>query len=314
MIRMTFPRTEAVAAQQGIGPLQFGFTKVQLFSHPRVGLAPLIHESDRPMVCWRRATNARRSSETSMRRTTIVVPCYNEANRFDQAAFAAALEADPWLSFTFVDDGSQDQTRQRLDAFAATHPDRCRVVTHERNRGKAEAVRTGLLDAFASDADYCGFWDADLATPLDELPRFIEVLETHPLLDLAIGSRVKLLGRSIDRNPLRHYLGRVAATIASLLLDLPVYDTQCGAKLFRNTPAMAGLFGEPLLSGWVFDVEIIARMVRLQRNGNGRRVEELIYEVPLHRWRDVAGSKIRPADYLRAFVDVLRVYRRTLRR
>ncbi len=249
-----------------------------------------------------------------MRRTIIVVPCYNEAHRFDESAFASALDADPALSFYFVDDGSRDRTRARLEAFAASRGERCRVIAHEMNQGKAAAVRTGLLEAFATDADYCGFWDADLATPLDELPRFVEILEERPLLDLAIGSRVKLLGRSIERNPLRHYLGRVAATIASLLLDLPVYDTQCGAKLFRNTPAAAKLFAEPFASGWVFDVEIIARLVRQRRDGDGPSAEETIYEVPLYRWKDVAGSKIRPADYLRAFVDVLRVYQRTLRR
>ena len=163
----------------------------------------------------------------------IVVPCYNEAHRFDESAFASALDADPALSFYFVDDGSRDRTRARLEAFAATRGERCRVIAHEMNQGKAAAVRTGLLEAFATDADYCGFWDADLATPLDELPRFVEILEARPLLDLAIGSRVKLLGRSIERNPLRHYLGRVAATIASL--GSPRYG---GAHaIMRCTPA-----------------------------------------------------------------------------
>ncbi len=249
-----------------------------------------------------------------MSRTIIVVPCYNEAHRFDEAAFAAALEANTDLEFVFVDDGSRDATRTRLEALADATGARCRVIVHTMNQGKAAAVRTGLLEAFATGADYCGFWDADLATPLDELPRFIDTLEHHPLLDVVIGSRVKLLGRKIERNPVRHYLGRIAATIASLLLDLPVYDTQCGAKLFRNTPAMAKLFEEPLTSGWVFDVEIMARLVRNRREAGLPSAEQAIYEVPLHRWKDVAGSKIRPADYLRAFVDVLRVYRTTLRR
>ncbi|MCP4037618.1 MAG: glycosyltransferase [bacterium] len=248
-----------------------------------------------------------------MSRTTIVVPCYNEAARFDGDAFARALEEVPGLDFLFVDDGSEDATRSVLTAFVGTHQDRARLLALERNRGKSHAVRAGLLDAFDSDADYCGFWDADLATPLDEIPRFIDVLEARPLLDLVIGSRVKLLGRSIERNPARHYLGRVAATVASLLLDLPVYDTQCGAKIFRNTPAMRGLFEEPLTSGWVFDVEIIARLIRRRREAGLPSAELAIYELPLRSWRDVAGSKIRPRDYARALVEVLRVYFHTLR-
>jgi len=249
-----------------------------------------------------------------MSRTTIVVPCYNEAARFDVGAFERALEEMPGLAWLFVDDGSSDSTRDVLETFARKHQARARVLALEHNSGKAQAVRTGLRAAFASDAEYCGFWDADLATPLDEIPRFVEVLETNPTLELVIGSRVKLLGRSIERNPVRHYLGRIAATLASILLELPVYDTQCGAKLFRNTSAMGSLFETPLTTGWVFDVEILARLIRNRRDAGLASAESVIYELPLRHWHDVAGSKIRPGDYARAFVEVLRVYFQTLRR
>jgi dolichyl-phosphate beta-glucosyltransferase len=249
-----------------------------------------------------------------MSRTTIVVPCYNEAARFDARAFDWALNDNPGLDFLFVDDGSSDDTLAVLHSFEENHQGRVRLLEMQHNRGKARAVRAGMLEAFAADADQCGYWDADLAAPLDEIPRFVDMLEARPQLDLVIGSRVKLLGRSIERNPLRHYLGRVAATVASLLLDLPVYDTQCGAKLFRNTPGMKALFAEPMTSGWVFDVEIIARMIRQRRDAGLPPAEFAIYEMPLLHWHDVAGSKIRIADYARALVEVLRVYRRYLRR
>lgn len=249
-----------------------------------------------------------------MSRTTIVVPCYNEAARFDARAFDWALADNPGLDFLFVDDGSSDDTLAVLHTFAAKHSGRVRLLAVEHNQGKAYAVRAGMLEAFTGDADQCGYWDADLATPLDEIPRFVDMLEARSQIDLVIGSRVKLLGRSIERDPVRHYLGRVAATIASLLLDLPVYDTQCGAKLFRNTPAMQALFADPLTSGWVFDVEIIARLIRQRRDAGLPSAEFAIYEMPLLHWHDVAGSKVGIADYARALVEVLRVYRRYLRR
>lgn len=249
-----------------------------------------------------------------MSRTTVVVPCYNEAARFDPQAFDLALADIAGLEFLFVDDGSSDETLQILHALEEKHPGRVRVLPLERNQGKAQAVRAGMLEAFETGAAHCGYWDADLATPLDEIPRFIEILEAQPQLDLVIGSRVKLLGRSIERDPLRHYLGRVAATVASLILDLPVYDTQCGAKVFRNAPGMKRLFADRFTSGWVFDVELIARLIRQRRDAGLTSAESVIYEMPLHRWHDVAGSKLHVADYVRALVEVARVYRRYLRR
>jgi hypothetical protein len=124
---------------------------------------------------------------------------------------------------------------------------------------------------------------------------------------MIMGARVQLLGRRIDRSALRHYAGRVAATAISTVLGLRVYDTQCGAKLFRADAAQE-LFSEPFRTRWIFDAEIIARLIARLSAKPGSEARDVVYEYPLLEWRDVRGSKIRPRDYLRAALDLLRIY------
>lgn len=245
--------------------------------------------------------------------TTIVVPCYNEAKRFSVDAFVGFAATHPSVRFLFVDDGSTDETPLMLRRLVSSAPERFETLDHRHNQGKAAAVRSGMLRAFAAGGRYAGYWDADLATPLREIPRFIELLETHPHLEMCFGVRVQLLGRTIKRQFYRHYLGRVFATAASLALQLPVYDTQCGAKLFRASPEMHALFAEPFVVGWSFDVEIIARLAQDRMRTRRPGPREIIYELPLEEWRDVQGSKVRPGDFVRALVEIIRIRQKYLR-
>ncbi len=238
----------------------------------------------------------------------LVVPCYNEAERLDVAAFRDHGAGPKRLAFCFVNDGSSDRTLEVLHGLVRGMPGRAVVLDLPRNSGKAEAVRQGIVAALGWGAPSVGFWDADLAAPLEELPRFCAVLAERPQVEIVIGSRVRLLGRRIERSALRHYLGRVFATGASLTLGLPVYDTQCGAKLLRATPLARELFATPFLTRWVFDVELLARYARLTR-GLAPPTADRIYELPLARWTDVAGSKVRPWDFLRSGLELLRIWR-----
>jgi len=242
-------------------------------------------------------------------KTAIVVPCYNEAERLATDEFRRFVRRYPDVSFLFVDDGSRDHTRSVLEGLRDADPSHFAVLSLAQNGGKAEAVRRGMLHVLADGAlgnvGYAGYWDADLATPLTEIPRFVEVLSSSQVCEVCFGSRVRLLGRAIERRALRHYLGRLFATAASVVLSLAVYDTQCGAKLFRATPALRGLFEAPFCVNWTFDVELIARM---RMHGDlSRDVAERIYELPLNKWRDVAGSKVKPLDFARGLGELLRI-------
>ncbi len=244
-----------------------------------------------------------------MSRTVVVVPCYNEAHRFRPEAFLEFVEREPDVDFILVNDGSRDDTLSVLRALEEKDARRFSVLDLHPNGGKAEAVRRGMVRGFERGAEFVGFWDADLATPLVSIPRLRGVLETRPEIHMVFGSRVKLLGRVIERHATRHYLGRMFATVVSVMLRLGVYDTQCGAKLFRSTEEIKPLFEAAFRTNWVFDVEIIARLIQARRAGEGPDVAESIYEYPLEEWRDVAGSHLRPGDFLRAIVEVGRIWR-----
>lgn len=243
-------------------------------------------------------------------RTIVVVPCYNEASRLDVAAFRAYRGiAAPMADFLFVNDGSVDSTLAVLERLVEEFGGGVRVLNLERNCGKAEAVRRGVLSALDEGPAVVGFWDADLATPLETIDALLGVLGERPGIEMVFGSRVALLGRSIRRRPARHYSGRFFATVVSLMLQLPIYDTQCGAKLFRVTPSLRKLFLQPFISRWVFDVEIIARRIQQERTGRATPVADAIFEFPLDRWTDVPGSKLRLADFVRVIWDLMRIRR-----
>ena len=245
------------------------------------------------------------TAERAVNGTIVVVPFYNEAERLDAPSFAEFLARDPEARLVLVDDGSTDATRELLEAFAREHPGRADVLPLGTNRGKAEAVRLGMLRAFDAGPAYAGFWDGDLSTPLDQVAPFRAVLEARPAIQLVTGARVRLLGREIRRSRARHYVGRLAATVISAALRIEVYDTQCGAKLLRGGPDSAALFAEPFLTRRLFDVELIARLGRRRTAEGGAAYA--IYEVPLPEWRDVPGSKVKLRDYLRGMGDLARI-------
>ena len=240
----------------------------------------------------------------SSNRVTVIVPCYDEAKRLDVERFVAYLGAHPRVQLLFVDDGSKDETFAVLKRIRDARPDQVELFQLEQNSGKAEAVRRGIQRAIERGAHYVGYWDADLATPLEVIGDFESALDGDTNVDIVLGARVALLGRKIDRTPVRHYLGRVFATVASVALNLPVYDTQCGAKLFRVTPRTQAIFEQPFDSRWVFDVELLARYLRSGDGASG------LYEYPVPRWVDVADSKVKPADFFRAIGEIAKIYRR----
>lgn len=233
----------------------------------------------------------------------VVIPCFNEEARLSRAQVRALV--DGGVRVILVDDGSRDGTAALLTSLAEAHPGHVQALILPRNGGKGEAVRAGLREAVRAGATLVGYLDADFATPPAEALRLRDELLSQDA-DVALGSRVRRLGSSIHRRPARHYLGRIFATAASLALGVGVYDTQCGAKVLRVTPALRAALERPFSSRWAFDVELLSRLLRPAGDTPAVPVARFI-EVPLRAWEDVAGSKLRGATMLRAGADLARI-------
>ncbi|WP_250433986.1 glycosyltransferase [Hanstruepera flava] len=235
-----------------------------------------------------------------MTTTCIIVPCYNEYNRIDSTAFK---NYSTTLDFLFVNDGSNDNTKLLLDELVE-HNDNLKVLHLKKNVGKAEAIRQGVL-SLGKEHDYIGYLDADLSTSLSEIER-LNKIAVKKQKSIVMGSRVKLMGTKIKRRLKRHISGRIIATcIDTFLLQLGIYDTQCGAKIIEYSLAK-DIFKNPFKTKWLFDVELILR-TKL-RYGKEYCLQNIL-EIPLLTWTDVGASKITLIDILNLPFNFLKIYR-----
>lgn len=233
----------------------------------------------------------------------IVVPCYNEAKRLDTPLFLGFAAEHRDIHLTMVDDGSSDDTPNILHSLEQTSGGRIQRLLCPENGGKSEAVRRGMRHVIESEPGCLavGFLDADLSAPLESCLILADVLDRNPNIDVVFGSRMSLAGRKIQRQWLRRWLGLVFSSVASQAIGLPLNDTQCGAKLFRVTPALKLALENPFRSRWIFDVELLGRILA---NSPRPDAHQAVYEMPLDQWREVVGSKLKPTDFLRAIHEL----------
>jgi dolichyl-phosphate beta-glucosyltransferase len=226
---------------------------------------------------------------------SIVVPAYDESGRLPGSLrrmrehFDAAGEE---YEVIVVDDGSSDDTYATSVALAETWP-QLTVLHFERNRGKGAAVREGMLHA---RGEHRLFSDADLSTPLDELPRLRAELQGRT--QVAIASRGLADSQiEVHQQKRRELMGRTYNRLLQLLVLRGVHDSQCGFKVFTAEAAVACF--EPLRTmRFGFDAEVL---VRAQARG------WRIAEVPV-RWRHVESSRVNSIrDSSRMLWDLLRL-------
>jgi dolichyl-phosphate beta-glucosyltransferase len=233
----------------------------------------------------------------------IIIPCYNEASRLRVPEFETFAAENPEFFFVFADDGSTDGTGEIITKSAARHPERISCFSRGKNLGKAEIIRQACLEHHDGTA-YLGYFDADLATPLEELKKMWEVIRSNRNCEMIIGCRHLRMGVIIERLLLRHYLGRIFATFASIILQIPVYDTQCGAKIFRASLSPY-FFSRPFVSRWFFDIEILKRLLLIDTLNFNLHT---IIEYPLSTWRGIEGSRLKLWDFFITPSELIKIY------
>ena len=240
-----------------------------------------------------------------MQKICIIIPCYNESQRLSIDEFRNFVNKTDNIYFSFVNDGSKDNTFDILNSMRKGYEDRIKIINFKKNSGKAEAVRVGMIESSNwLNFDFLGFFDADLSTPLSEIYNLYENINKNENYIIAFGSRIKIVSNAIERKNYRHYFGRIFATFASIMLNLGIYDTQCGAKLIKNS-IVSEIFSKSFYSKWFFDIEIFYRVIKLY----GRREStKKIIEVPLNIWIEKGHSKITLIDWIKVPYELIKLF------
>ena len=190
----------------------------------------------------------------------LIIPCYNEASRFPVNRFVSFLKKKKTVSIYFVNDGSSDNTDSVLEDLRIKFPEYVSVINQEKNGGKAAAVRLGMNNALRNNKfNRFAFLDADLSTSIEECILLSKKITKE--ISFVFGSRIKKLDNKIQRKAHRFIIGRVIATFISKMLRLPIYDSQCGCKIFSREWTTL-IFNEVFLTRWLFDVEIFYRLIK----------------------------------------------------
>ncbi|AIZ42233.1 response regulator [Cellulophaga baltica] len=222
----------------------------------------------------------------------VVIPCYNEEERLSGEAFKNFVYNNLGYHLCFVNDGSTDSTLEVLEELRKGNENKISVYNCEKNGGKAEAVRQGMLHlAKDPQLDYIGYLDADLSTDFRDFDDLVKTMETSDF-KIVSGSRMSRMGANITKESARKIISMTINLIIRSILKMPFNDTQCGAKIM-DKELVELVFQKKFITRWLFDVEIFMRM---RKHYGKEKVQSMICEQPLKRWIHADGSKLSMKD------------------
>lgn len=234
----------------------------------------------------------------------IIIPCFNEYNRLPILEIQDFLKNETKAILFFIDDASTDNTIDRLIALENQFPTKVMKLSNSKNLGKSESIRKAVLYCLNKEiGSSYAYLDADLATSLEECYSYLKFLKDGK--EFVFASRILKIGSIVERRFSRFLYGRFIASIISNILDIKVYDTQCGCKVFTSEIAKLG-FSKPFISKWLFDVELFSRI--LSHYGKEKALV-LMDEIPVNKWIDKGDSKVKLSYFFRLWIDLFLIWR-----
>ncbi|MDQ5928252.1 MAG: hypothetical protein QG594_26 [Bacteroidota bacterium] len=230
----------------------------------------------------------------------VVIPCYNEETRLLSDEFKTFVHSNLGYHLCFVNDGSKDKTLEVLKKLQKGHEDHISIYDCEKNGGKAEAVRLGMLHLAKQDQfNYIGFLDADLSTDFADFADLVSVISDSDY-KIVSGSRMARMGADIYKESSRAIISKMINLIIRKTIGMDFNDTQCGAKIMTKD-VVVKTFQTKFLTKWLFDVEIFMRMKAIYGN---EQTKAMVCEQPLKRWVHVDGSKLSFKDSLKIVFQI----------
>lgn len=233
----------------------------------------------------------------------VVIPCYNEEERLLSKEFLDFVDKNSGYHLCFVNDGSKDKTLEVLSNLRKGRENFITVYDCEKNGGKAEAVRLGMLHmAKKEDLDYIGFLDADLSTDLSDFDDLVSTIENSDF-KIVSGSRISRMGANITKESARKIISMTINMFIRKILSMDFKDTQCGAKIFHKDVINIS-FSEKFVTKWIFDVEIFKRITAYY---GIEKAKSIICEQPLKRWIHADGSKLSMKDSVKIVFQLAQI-------
>jgi dolichyl-phosphate beta-glucosyltransferase len=235
----------------------------------------------------------------------LVIPCFQESKRIGAflPGLCSVLGSVGNVSILVVEDGGgtseQVHLREMIDEWRKQHKNLLPPLLIPTNLGKGGAIYQGWKQP--GDAQWLAFVDADGSCSASEVRRLIELARSENRTECAyFASRVLMLGRNVKRLWTRHLIGRVYATLVSELLDIPVYDSQCGLKIVSRA-VFEKVRDKLSIKGFAFDVDLLVNLI-----DSGCEVRE----IPID-WDERPGGKVRLIrDSAIMFCDILSIRHR----